>query len=118
MERAPVPAALEERALVDDEARVDRVERRPEAVLACDPAVAVRRVLVLATARRGRERVFGVLVPRSELMRLCAVMRALERDAVARRRLLPVLADGRAEREDLRVLVAIGLASCAVRRLA
>lgn len=113
-----MPAALKERVVVVDELRVDRVERRPEAVLARGPAVEMRRVLVLAAARRVRERVVGFLVPRAELVRACAVVRALERDDVARRRLVPVLADGRAEREDLRVLVAMGLASCAVRRLA
>lgn len=99
-----MPAALEERAVVDDEARVDRVERRPLAVLAREPAVEVRRVLAFATARRVR--VVGVLVPRAALVRLCAVARVLERDDVARR-LVPVPADVRAERKDLRVLVAI-----------
>ena len=62
--------------------------------------VEVRRVPAVATARRVRERVVAALVPRAELVR----RRAGE------------LVDVRAGRElELRLLVAMGLASCGVR---
>lgn len=101
--RAPVPVAFAEFVIV--EAPVDRAERRRlEAILLRERAVEVRRVPAAAAARRVRERVVEALVPRSEVVR--------------RRVGLPVrLADPRAGRElDLRMLVAIGLASCGVRR--
>jgi hypothetical protein len=74
---------------------------RPEAeVLLRERVVEVRRLLAVAAARRVRERVVEALVPRAELGR-----RAGE------------LADVRARRElELRLLVAMGLASCGVRR--
>ncbi len=81
------------------------LERRERAgplaeVLLRECVFEVRRVLAVATARRVRERVVEALVPRAELVR----------------RRGDELADVRAERElELRLLVAMGLASCEVR---
>ena len=67
--REPALVALDERDLAEDEALLDRVERRlPEAVLLRERAVEARRVRAVALARRVRERAVETLVPRLELL--------------------------------------------------